>query len=93
MIARGTDLGSYHHGEDGCPSRRNMFLLPTELRKNSANHFGKVWQFHKKFSVYLQHDIAISLRGTDPTHMKAYADLKTVPEVHNSLFVIAKNWE
>ena len=36
MIARGIDLGSYHHGEDGCPSRRIMFLLPTELRKVSS---------------------------------------------------------
>ena len=36
MIARGIDLGSYHHGEDGCPSRRIMFLLPTELRKMSS---------------------------------------------------------
>lgn len=59
-------------------------IVPTTLEK-----FGSF----KKFSVYLQHDIAIPLLGIDPTYMKAYADLKIVPEVHNSLFVIAKNWE
>ena len=43
--------------------------------------------------MFIAFNSVIPLLGIDPTYMKAYADLKIVPEVHNSLFVIAKNWE
>ena len=43
-----------------------------------GNHFGKVWQFLKMFSIELPHDTTIPLLDIFPIEMKIYVHIKNL---------------